>query len=200
MDYFCKNKWILMELLTATGLVGVNVLWRMYNHQMMMAPNLELLTATSLLAAAFLQRYIAMGMTLASLAISDALLGNTTIAFVTWGAFLTISASGLWLRKYQLKDSRLVFGSAVVGFGGAVFFFLVTNFAVWAMGDGSFYAKTWQGLMLCYANGIPFFGNTLLSGAILTPLLFGVVVYGRKLVVFKGISRRFAGLVAVNPL
>jgi hypothetical protein len=53
----------------------------------------------------------------------------------------------------------------------SVLFFVVTNFAVWAM--GSMYPKSAGGLLACYVAAIPFFGNTLLGDAFFTAVLFG---------------------------
>jgi hypothetical protein len=56
--------------------------------------------------------------------------------------------------------------------GGAVIFFLVTNFADWYL-FGT-YAKSWSGLVDCYVAGIPFFRRgTLLADIIGSALLFG---------------------------
>ena len=49
-------------------------------------------------------------------------------------------------------------------------FFLVTNFAVWAMGA---YARGFDGLIQSYIMGLPFFGNTLLGDAYYTVAIFG---------------------------
>ena len=46
--------------------------------------------------------------------------------------------------------------------------FVITNFSVWLVWD--FYPKTFDGLVLCYSAGLPFFRNTLLS-----TLLFGLL-------------------------
>lgn len=53
---------------------------------------------------------------------------------------------------------------------GAIQFFLVTNFAMWAFFD--VYAKTPAGLLSCYVAGIPFFWNTLASDSLYTLILF----------------------------
>jgi hypothetical protein len=64
----------------------------------------------------------------------------------------------------------------VLRIGGAVFlaalqFFLVTNFADWALLDS--YPHTRDGLWLCYLNGLPLFGNTLAGDAFYTAVFFG---------------------------
>jgi len=56
--------------------------------------------------------------------------------------------------------------------GGAVIFFLVTNFADWYFFD--MYAKSWSGLVDCYVAAIPFFRRgTLVADVIGSALLFG---------------------------
>ena len=53
---------------------------------------------------------------------------------------------------------RLAQSRTVARIGGAVFlgalqFFVVTNFALWAFGD--FYPRTFAGLATCFVNAIP---------------------------------------------
>jgi len=50
-------------------------------------------------------------------------------------------------------------------------FFLITNFGTWLGSD--LYPHTMQGLMQCYAMGIPFFGGTLVSSLAYSGVLFG---------------------------
>ena len=54
---------------------------------------------------------------------------------------------------------------------GALQFFLITNFAVWALGD--FYPRTPAGLTACFIAAIPFFGNTLAGDSFYALFLFG---------------------------
>ena len=53
---------------------------------------------------------------------------------------------------------------------GAIIFFLITNFGVWALGS---YEYTFNGLVTCYILAIPFFGNTLVA-----TILFSVIIEG----------------------
>ena len=53
---------------------------------------------------------------------------------------------------------RTVLAASLVG---AVAFFLISNFGVWL--GGGMYSPTWKGLLDCYAAGLPFFRNSLLS-------------------------------------
>jgi hypothetical protein len=53
-------------------------------------------------------------------------------------------------------------------------FFLLSNFMVWA--GGGMYPQTAAGLGACYAAGLPFYGNDLLSTAIFASAFFGLPV------------------------
>ena len=65
----------------------------------------------------------------------------------------------------------------VVGVGllSSTVFFVLTNFGVWAFGDGSVYPHTASGLADCYARAIPYFRNTLVSMAVFLPVIFSRV-------------------------
>ena len=56
-------------------------------------------------------------------------------------------------------------------FLGALQFFLITNFGVWAFLNS--YPRTGAGLVACYIAGIPFLWNTLAGDAVYATLLFG---------------------------
>src|SRR6202047_354896 len=56
-------------------------------------------------------------------------------------------------------------------FLGALQFFLITNFGVWAFLNS--YPRTGGGLAMCYLAGVPFFWNTLAGDAVYVALLFG---------------------------
>jgi len=54
-------------------------------------------------------------------------------------------------------------------------FFLITNFGAWL--GSTMYPHTLQGLLTCYAMGIPFFGGTLVSSLLYSGVLFGAHAY-----------------------
>lgn len=84
-----------------------------------------------------------------------------------WGWYAAIIGLGMLLKNKQTPAR--IFGASLVV---AVSFFVVSNFAVWAM--FSLYPKTLNGLMLCYAAAIPFFRNELVSDVLFTAVLFSV--------------------------
>jgi hypothetical protein len=88
------------------------------------------------------------------------------IPFV-YASFLVSVTIGFWLRR---KRSAPRIAAATLA--GAIQFFLVTNFALWASSISSF-PKTAGGLTACYVAGIPLFWNTLAGDAFYATLLFG---------------------------
>jgi len=48
-------------------------------------------------------------------------------------------------------------------------FFVLTNGAVWAMGQ--WYPESWSGLVSCYAAGVPFYRATLIGDLFFTGVL-----------------------------
>lgn len=93
------------------------------------------------------------------------------IVFVVLGCFLLTTTLGLWLRKRRSVAS--VAGTALLA---ETIFFLVTNFAMWALGDGSLYPHTLAGLGACYIAGIPFFRNSLIGMGVFGTVLFRLPV------------------------
>ena len=53
-------------------------------------------------------------------------------------------------------------------------FFLLSNLTVWMGGGGYQRPKTWEGLMMCYADGIPFYQMSLLATPLFCAFFFGV--------------------------
>jgi len=68
---------------------------------------------------------------------------------------------------------------AVATFLGAMQFFLITNFGVWAF--LSSYPRTGAGLVACYLAGVPLFWNTLGGDATYASLLFGGLFLAERL-------------------
>ena len=120
-------------------------------------------------------------MPLALLAASDVLLTRfvygyplTADTFVTWGWYAAV----LWMGGFLRADSKpLRIGAASVA--ASVSFFLVSNFAVWAVWN--MYPKSFAGLIECYVAAIPFFRNAVAGDLFFSAVLFtiGALVAGR---------------------
>lgn len=73
---------------------------------------------------------------------------------------------------FALRGRRSWRGVAAAGLLSALGFYVLTNFGVWALSDGSVYPHTLAGLADCYVRGLPYLRNTLISMAVFLPLLF----------------------------
>lgn len=112
-------------------------------------------------------RRLAFFFPLLALFAGDIFVGFHKLMFVVYASFLVSVAIGLWLREHRTAR-RITLATLL----GAIQFFLVTNFAVWAMPAG-IYPHTGTGLAACYVAGIPYFWNTLAGDAIYSACLFG---------------------------
>jgi len=160
-----------------TALIVLAAVSRIVPHPLNFAP----FAAIALFGAAtFPSRWSAVVVTYASLLLGDCLLQGTFLA--GWQPYRGFY-SGQWVIYACLIPSILL-GLAIRGrrsfatvasatLAGSVFFFVVTNFAVWADGLGGLYPKTYQGLLLCYEAAIPFFRNTVAGDAFYATALFG---------------------------
>ncbi len=86
------------------------------------------------------------------------------VSFVWYAAMIGL---GMLLKNNQ-SPARIVGASLAA----AVSFFLVSNFAVWAVWQ--MYPKTISGLMACYAVGLPYFQRELLSDVLFTAIFFAI--------------------------
>jgi hypothetical protein len=101
---------------------------------------------------------------------------------VTWAWYVAILLLGTTLRN-NAKPLRVV-GAALAS---SISFFLLSNFAVWACWD--MYPKTIDGLMACYAAGLPFYQRT---HALEGDLLFTCVMFATP-VALHAMSGAFHG-------
>ena len=123
--------------------------------------------AMALFAGAMIRdRRVAFVIPLVTLFAGDIFIGFHKLMPFVYLSFLVSVAIGRFLN---LRVS--VFRVAGATLLGAAQFFLVTNFAVWAL-LGS-YPRTATGLAACYAAGIPYFWNTLAGDALYAACLFG---------------------------
>ena len=111
----------------------------------------------------------------ALLVASDVYLTRVTYAYpLTADHFVTWT----WYAAMVLLGGGLIKGFSTIRLGVAsltasVSFFLLSNFAVWAVWR-DMYPKTFNGLMACYVAGLPFFRNTVASDILFTAAFFGI--------------------------
>lgn len=137
-------------------------------------PNVAPITAMALFGGVYLERKHAFLLPLAALVLSDYVIGFYSGMWWVYGSFLCIGLLGLWLRNH-----RGIAATAGVTIVGSLFFFVVTNFGVWASSQVS-YPHTTGGLIACYAAAIPFFRNSLLGDAAYVAILFGAFELAKR--------------------
>jgi uncharacterized protein DUF6580 len=105
---------------------------------------------------------------------TDLIIGFNKLSPLVYACFLLSVLIGRFLNQ---KRNLLRLGGAT--FLGALQFFLITNFGVWAFLNS--YPRTGVGLAACYLAGVPFFWNTLAGDAVYTTLLFGCFFLAERL-------------------
>ena len=157
-----------LNLAVAGALIIIGVSLRLLPHPANFAP----ITAIALFGGAVLPRRYGLWVPLAAMVVSDWFIGFHSLILVTWGCYLLIAlAASRWMNN--LRNGVLLI------LGSSVFFFSVTNFAVWA--TSGMYARTWSGLIECYTLALPFFRNSLLSDVFYTAVLFGAFALATRL-------------------
>ena len=90
-------------------------------------------------------------------------------SLVTWAWYAAI----LWLGT-NLREKAGFWRVVGAALASSVSFFLISNFAAWAA--FAMYPKTFAGLMMSYAAGIPFFRGTLESDLFFSIAIFQIPV------------------------
>lgn len=163
------------NILTIAVLVIIATSWRIINHNFMFAPNLELVTAVSVLAAIIIGWRGALIVPLATMAISDAVIGTSPIIIATWSSFALIGVAALVLKRFNKQPVKQVVGATGFAVVSSTLFFLITNFGVWLQGFGVYYAGSLAGLGASYAMGLPFYRTMLIGNVIVVPT--AVMIY-----------------------
>ena len=162
---------LLYRTLLALAIIALAAALRIAPHPWNFAP----VGAMALFSGAIIRdRRLAFFFPLLALFAGDIFIGFHKLMPVVYASFAISVTIGLWLR-----NRRTVARISVATLFGAVQFFLVTNFAVWAFGLS--YPRTGAGLLACYVAGVPFFGNTLAGDINYAALFFGGFALAERL-------------------
>ena len=166
-----SGSWIQPRAALIVGIVIFAAALRIVPHPMNFTP----IGALALFSGAYFSRKrAAVAVPLLSLVAGDLFGGFHQLIPYVYASFLVSVAIGFWLRR-----NKSVPRVSAATLAGAIQFFLVTNFALWASSIGS-YPKTWNGLEACYIAGLPLLGNTLAGDAFYAALLFGGMALAEK--------------------
>ena len=124
--------------------------------------------------AYFTTKRAAIVVPLLSLVAGDIFVGFHRLIPYVYASFIVSVALGFWLRR---KKSFTRIATATLG--GAIQFFLLSNFALWASGISKF-SRDASGLLACYVAGVPLFWNTLAGDAFYVAVLFGGMALAEK--------------------
>jgi len=150
-------------VLVVLALAGFAFLWRVVPHDFNMTP----MGALALFAGVYLRHPLAkVVVPLATLVMSDLILGFHDTTLYVYGAFAVIALGGVLLRR------RGVFAHAGGAVVAALLFYAITNFGVWAA--GTMYPSEASGLLASYAAGLPFLWKTLAGNLFFTVLFYAV--------------------------
>ena len=133
--------------------------------------------AMSLFAGAYLGVGYALSLPIATMLVSDAFVGFYALPVLVsvYLSFLLIACLGVLLRRQRNPETMI--GASLAG---SIFFYLITNYAVWQFTP--YYEKSLAGLQLSYALALPFFRNTLVGDLFYTGIIFGGYALARWVV------------------
>ena len=131
-------------------------------------PNFAPVAAMGLFAGALGGRRTAWAVAFGALLASDAILGfyhwvSLFWNYLAYAACIVLGSGWLARRRSFGRIAGAVLASAAT-------FFVLSNFGMWASG---YYPRTWDGLVQCYVQALPFFRNTLASDVFYSAVLFG---------------------------
>jgi hypothetical protein len=167
-------------LVLVSIIIAVAITSRLLPHP----PNFGPIGALALFSGAcFASKRMAFFVPLAAMLLSDLMIslmsGDLSLGLhglipIVYGTFALSVCLGFWLRRRRRRIMPIAAGVLA----SSILFFVLTNFGVWAL--GSWYLKTWEGLVACYVAAIPFFHNTLLGDAAYAVVLFGGLALAEK--------------------
>ncbi len=94
---------------------------------------------------------------------------------VTWAWYALAGVLGYLLLRKSPSVARLT----AAGVLAPTSFFLASNYTVWAA-PSSWYPHSLQGLLTCYAAGLPFYRNDLLSTGLVLGVVWGLPAMARR--------------------
>ena len=160
-----KKENLLYRLLLALAIIAIAAALRIAPHPWNFTP----VGAMALFSGAIIKdRRLAFAFPLLALFVGDLFVGfyKLGVMLLVYGSFALSVLIGRWVHNHRTL-SRISTATLL----GSIQFFLITNFAIWAI--GSSYPHTLNGLASCYAAVVPFFCNTLAGDAFYAVLFFG---------------------------
>jgi len=151
------------------GLTLLSAFGRLVPH----APNVTPLGGSCLFAGSRIGGWWAYLLPLVVMIATDPFVGGYTwVSPVVYFSFMI----NVWIGRHMVRTvTPMRVGMAA--FVCSAQFFVLTNFAVWAgavVRHDRLYAASLNGLVLCYAQAIPFWGRTLAGDLLYSGAIFGL--------------------------
>ena len=164
-----------------TGVLSIIILLAAFTRIMPHPPNFSPMAAIGLFGAAhFAKKWQAFFIPLIGIWVSDLVINNYVYSssssnfvwfysgfYWQYISYILIIFTGLFIFNRGISLTKTAGG--MISSSGI--FFFVSNFGVWA--GGTMYPKNFGGLITCYAAGVPFIHNTIISDVLFTTVLFG---------------------------
>ena len=164
-----------------TGVLSIIILLAAFTRIMPHPPNFSPMAAIGLFGAAhFAKKWQAFFIPLIGIWVSDLVINNYVYSssssnfvwfysgfYWQYISYILIIFTGLFIFNRGISLTKTAGG--MISSSGI--FFLVSNFGVWT--GGTMYPKNFSGLITCYAAGVPFIHNTIISDVLFTTVLFG---------------------------
>ena len=164
-------------LLTIIAMVAIASLYRLIpNRPLGFAPQI----AMALFAGSVIRnRTYAFAIPLASMFISDVLFevfyqagissynGFYAGQFINYILIISLTIFGFFLRNQKTT------GIIAASIAAPTTYFIFSNLTVWIAGGGYGHPKTWNGLILTYIDGIPFYQGSLYATLVFSAVFFG---------------------------
>ena len=156
-------------MVLALILIGIALMeWLWFD----LGPNIVLVTLACVVVGVYGGKWARLVVPLVIMILSDYYLGMGIISFFTWTGFMMMAwLPGLWNKVFDNKGMVGMFA----GLSGTFWFYLWTNYGVWATDRWGMYSHDISGLMMAYINGLPFLRLQIVSTLLFVPL--GIVVY-----------------------
>ncbi|HEX5212351.1 MAG TPA: DUF6580 family putative transport protein [Pseudolabrys sp.] len=154
-----------MDLGLVAFLIAFNVAARLLPH----VPGIWPLAASALFAGRMLRiPALALIVPVVAIMLSDLRLtgDDWRVTAIVCAAVTLPAFAGMLARRWQ---GAVPVVAAMLSC--SLFFFLATNFAVWAF--NSMYPRTFDGLVQCYVVALPFLDKTIMGDLFWTAVLFG---------------------------
>lgn len=162
-------------------IISFGIAWRLVPH----FPNFAPIGAIALIAGMTLSWRKSLLVVMATMIVSDLVIGFYTGMYWTWLSFGLIATLGL-LMKHRSLAWRIPLGAL----GASGLFFVVSNFGTWVA--SGMYSLDLAGLMQCYLMAIPFLRATVLSDiffVMLSLTAYEVVMRYRSLISVPSLYR-----------